>query len=202
VEDWKDMDDVREYARSGELGTEFDWCWLDSISLFQDFGVDDIFEQEVARFPHRKQYGKDKGEYGRNMDRLSEWFRDMIKLDQFNFGYTAHPAYTEIGDSNKLGPYVQGKNMTLKIMGYTNMVGYLDVVHRKDGDRRVLRTRSTDEYLAKDQFDAFPKGRLVDPTMPKFMAAVDEARAKRRTRSSTTTKTTTRRRVKTRRREQ
>jgi hypothetical protein len=69
--------------------------------------------------------------------------------------------------------------MTSKIQGYCNIVGYLEVVQQEGKDIRVLRTRGTELYEAKDQFDAFADGRLVNPTMKKIMDGIEQAQASR-----------------------
>lgn len=172
VNDWDDMTEVYEYLRHGG-NANHDWVWLDSISLFQDTGLDDIWEGVIADKPHRAKHGADKGEYGINMQRLARWVRHMVALEGFNFGITAHQADLNDEDDNALlMPYVQGKNMSNKICGYMNVVAYLEMVKGK----RVLRTTATDRYYAKDQYDAFPNGRLVEPTMAKIIKAIEASR--------------------------
>ena len=177
VHDWTEMYNVHEFLRH-EGAKHYKWIWLDSVSLFQDTGLDDIWDGVIAKFPHRKEYSLDKGEYGINMWRLQTWVRDVVGIKGLNFGITAHPEFlfNPITNSTMLQPYIQGKNMTTKIQGYCNVVGYLEVVRQKDQtERRVLRVRGTEDYTAKDQYDAFTNGRLVDPTMPKFEAAIKDA---------------------------
>jgi len=178
VPDWGEMNNVGEFARH-DGAKYYDWIWLDSISLFQDAGLDDIWSGVIGQKPHRAEYSLDKGEYGINMWRLQTWVRNMVGLRGFNFGITAHPQELEnpITGEMKLQPWVQGKNMSTKIQGYMNVVGYLEVVHQDGKEpRRVLRTWGTEKFEAKDQFDAFPNGRLVDPTMEKFEKAIAKAR--------------------------
>src|SRR5262245_50843794 len=79
VYDWAEMLNVHEFARH-EGSKHFDWIWLDSISLFQDTGLDDIWDGVVAQKPHRAQYQLDKGEYGVNMWRLQQWVRHMAAI--------------------------------------------------------------------------------------------------------------------------
>jgi hypothetical protein len=180
VKDWAEMFNVHEFLRH-EGAKHYNWVWLDSISLFQDAGLDDIWDGVTAKYPHRKEYSLDKGEYGINMWRLQSWVRDIVGIQGLNFGITAHPEYLEnpITGKTKLMPYVQGKNMSTKIQGYCNIVAYLEVVIDKNTKepRRVLRFRGTEDYEAKDQYDAFPSGRLVDPTMPKIEEAIAEVQA-------------------------
>jgi hypothetical protein len=200
VDDWSEMYNVEEYMRH-EGHKEYEWVWLDSISLFQDTGLDDIWEGVVAQKPHRAQYSLDKGEYGINMWRLQTWVRDMVGIKGFNLGITAHPEYmpNPITGANKLQPYIQGKNMTSKIQGYCNIVGYLEVVIQNGEGIRVLRTRGTEDYEAKDQFDAFDDGKLVNPTMPKIMRRIEEARASRTSTDEVTSRRTAKRAVSRRR---
>jgi hypothetical protein len=190
--DWDGMTDVQEHCRLE--GKIWDWVWLDSASLFQDHGLDDIWADVVAEKPAREKHGLDKGEYGTNMRRLAQWVRHMVGMQTFNFGFTAHPEPMVLPDGRELlMPYIQGKQMSNKLCGYMNIVAYMEIKQSK----RVLRTRETEEYYAKDQFEAFKDGKMVEPTMPKIMKAIETARASRmsaRTSTTTTTKRRTRRR--------
>jgi AAA domain len=186
VHDWSEMYNVHEFLRH-EGAKHYRWVWLDSVSLFQDTGLDDIWEGVTAKYPHRKEYSLDKGEYGINMWRLQTWIRDVVGIRDLNFGITAHPEqlFSPITQQTMLQPYVQGKNMTTKIQGYCNVVGYLEVVQQKSGEpRRVLRVRGTEDYTAKDQYDAFPNGRLVDPDMAKFEEHIEAAIAQNQANTS------------------
>jgi hypothetical protein len=195
VNDWDDLNNVYEYLRHGGA-EDWDWVWLDSISLFQDHGLDDIWESVVAEKPHRAKHGVDKGEYGVNMHRLGLWVRHMVGLPGFNFGVTAHPAeLANPEDELILMPYVQGRNMSNKVCGYMNIVAYLEI---KQG-KRVLRTAATERYYAKDQFDAFENARMVEPTMPKIIAAIDKARGDKGSKPTPAKRRTSRRKATSRR---
>lgn len=180
IHDWAQMTDAAEYLRLH--GHEWDWVWLDSISLWQDTGLDDIWQAVIERRPDRDSLtqGKDKGEYGRNMDRLAEWVRTIVSMDTFNFGITAFPT-TRLdapGGERKLMPWVQGSMMSEKVCGYMNMVGYLEVKTSPSSGRRFrqISFNESEDYYAKDQYNAFKDGRLIDPTIPKMMEAVGKAR--------------------------
>jgi len=148
IDDWAAMGEAHEYCRHNP--TDYNWVWFYSISLFQDSGLDDIWDGVVAAKPHRAEYGVDKGEYGRNMWRLGQWVRHMVGIQGFNFGITAHPAELEhpITGKLKFQPWIQGKNMSTKIQGYMNIVAYLEVVEQDGAERRVLRTAGTHAYEA------------------------------------------------------
>jgi len=187
VFDWSEMNNVHEYLRH-DGAKDFDWVWLDSISLYQDIGLDDIWEGVIAAKPHRAEWALDRGEYNINMWRLQQWIRHVVAIPGFNFGIVAHPAEiaNPISGEVKLQPYVQGKNMSTKIQGYMNIVAYYEVVMVEGEERRVLRTRGDERFEAKDQFDCFKNGRMVDPTMEKIEASINGSRkpTKRRPRRS------------------
>jgi hypothetical protein len=181
ISDWDGMMEVLERLR--HEGDQWDWVWLDSISLMQDHLLDDIWETTIAEKPHRARYGLDKQEYGINFMRLGIWMRHMVGPDLFNFGFTAHTAELLPSEDpeaeKKLMPWVQGKNMSPKFCGYMNVVAFMD--QAKIGgkaDRRVLRLNSSERYFAKDQFDMTEDGRIVDPTMVKVSELIDESRAR------------------------
>jgi hypothetical protein len=180
IDTWDDMAEALEYLRT-DGGNDFDWVWLDSLSLMYDHLMDDIWETVVREKPARARYGLDKAEYGINMFRIGGWLRHVVGPDTFNFGFTAHTAQLlpseDEEESKKLMPWVQGKNMSPKCCGYMNVVAFMEVtkVGGKD-NRRVLRTNSTERYYAKDQFDFTDGGRMVDPTMPKIVKAIEAAR--------------------------
>jgi hypothetical protein len=183
VNDWSDMDEVMEYARH-DLPKEFDWVWLDNISLFQDHGLDDIWANVLIRKPDRAQYGLDKSEYGVNMHRLAQWVRHMVGHPGFNFGLTAHPAELIDKDGDPvIMPWIQGKDMSPKLCGYMNMVGYYEERPAKGGGTaRVLftsrwaRGSNLAPVYAKDQYECASSGRIINPTMPKILDAIEKAR--------------------------
>jgi hypothetical protein len=181
VRDWTAMEDVYEHCRH-EGAEQYDWVWFDSISSYQDIGLDDLWETIIVEKPARKRYGLDKGDYWINMQRLGRWVRDMATLSDtgaFNLGITAWPA--ELSPSpeddeidRKMMPWVQGKNMAMKVCGYTNIVAFGTVTPK--GTRR-LQLNETEHIYAKDQFDSTDKGYMLDPTMPKLVDAINKKRA-------------------------
>lgn len=169
MNDWNDMTEAYEYLRHEKHG--YEWVWLDSITLFQELGLDNIMEDLVAHKPHRSVYLPDRGEYGENMRRMGMWVRNMKPLD-FNFCIIAHAMHYEPEEGiEQLWPAIQGRQMPQKICGYMGVVGYL-TTRRKDGkDERQLLTNKTAKYYAKDRFDALG-GRLVNPTIPMIQELV------------------------------
>lgn len=175
VDGWNAMEEVKDDARGGAYD-KYTFVWLDSISIFQDTGLDEIWEDTVAAKPSRKGGPIDKGEYGKNMTRLAQWVRAIVGADRFNFGWTAHVNPADDRYDHAM-PWVQGKQMPEKMCGYMQMVGFLDLVKQKGETVRVLRTQATDEYYAKCQYrKSFPKDRMVEPTMQKLIAEVEKTR--------------------------
>jgi hypothetical protein len=187
VRDWDDMQKLEDELRHD--GRRWDWVWVDSVSLLQDYLLDDVLETEIANSnnPKRADYGPDQGVYGRNMFRIAAWMRHAaIGPDLFNFGWTAHveelpsPDVDEDDDPvTKLMPWVQGKQMASKLCGYVNLVAYYGWARIKgaDGPKRVLRTQSSEKFYAKDQYDALTakSGRMVEPSMPRLIEAIEQS---------------------------
>lgn len=188
LNDWSEMDDALLYLRH-DGAEEFDWVWLDSISLMQDTTLDDIWEQTVLKKPQRAEYDLDKGEYGVNMSRLGRWVRHMVGTPGWNFGITAHtrelPQAEHDEAPDKLMPWIQGKNMAPKICGMMNVVAYLSQTEK---GTRVLHTSSTKTFYAKDLFSSQEKGKILNPTMPKLIEGIVASQPKRPKRRSKTTK--------------
>lgn len=162
----------------------YDWVWWDCISIAQDMLLDDVWAATLVQKPGRAaltpQGGLDRGEYGRNMERIQQWVRHMVGCRRFHFGITAHPMEgphpTNDEGGDLLRPYIQGKNMTEKICGYMNMVGFLEVIEEDKKKWRRLHFEENARFYAKDHYDAFPDGYIDNPTMPAIMAAVERAR--------------------------
>jgi len=205
------MLETLEYLR--HEGMNWDWVWLDSISLFQDVGLDDVYTGvlDTKNSPEerrkRAQFGPDRGEYRVNMWRLEQFIRHAVGADLFNFGVTAHPFWMTIQSGEtpeeayeQLMPWIQGKAMPTKICGYMNVVSFMEVARVKVGrdgdkkDRRVLHFNKTSRWYAKDQFSTFSDGRFVaeTPDIVDIISRFDEQRPTQR-RTGRTRRTTGRR---------
>jgi hypothetical protein len=196
VHDWDEMTQVYEYLRM-EGYKEYDWVWLDSISLWQDVGLDDIWTAVKERNPARdnKWSGKDKGEYGRNMDRLKEWIRAVVGLDAFNFGVTAFPT-EKLNDpfgQRKMMPWIQGKEMSTSISGMMTIVAYYEVRVGDDGAYRLLHTETTDDFYCKNQY-AIPGSPWLPIKNPNMEFVLDKIAAARAAKKNGARKATPRRR--------
>jgi hypothetical protein len=201
VDDHKALFEALDYAR--HKGDEFDWWWWDSISMWQHTGLGDVFQAAVDRNSARADYGPDKGEYGINMNRMFNFLQQMHGCSQaglFNFGVTALAAELSISEDpeavKKLRPALKGKDMAQSLMGLMNIVAFYEIVDNNGKLRRVLRSQASDRFDAKDQLDAFPKGRLVDPEWSDVSGAIEKARERLRAeRGSTKTRRTSRRKT-------
>lgn len=193
LQDWNDMTDAAEYLRHDAKAEGWQWVWLDGISNMQDYGLDHIWADTIARTPHRKAFGLDRGEYGINMFRLGQWIRHMSAMDTFNFGVTALPFEGEDSDGNPfILPWVQGKGMSWKIAGYMNIVGYLRLrrnkttgeTYRELVTAEIPRGNEATIY-GKEQFGGALGGKLREPTIAKIVNAVAAAQPRARGRGRT-----------------
>lgn len=191
ITDWDDMEEAKEYMRM-EGYKKYKWWWLDSVTLFQDRGLDHIMEVLTAAKAHRHRWAPDKGEYGQNMNRLMIWLREAVEIPT-NFGMTAHVMRTEVEEITGEGeseyhtlymPHVQGKNMPGKVCGEMNVVGYMYAKQKEDGRIvRYLRVSGDEYHYCKDRFGALgnSNGVMVSPSIPKIEQAIADRMPKRRT---------------------
>jgi len=194
VRNWEEIFEVLDYMR--QEGDKWDWFWMDSISLLQDIGLDDVYEGVLdskggagsqAR-KYRERFGPDRGEYRVNMWRLEQWVRHAVGLGSFNLGIMAHSFWYEPdgADAPYLAPWIQGKAMPQKICGMMNMVGYMEVAKRtirgQEREVRQIHWNKTDTYYAKNQFknrdgtSVFPSGITINPTMPNLVETIEKGR--------------------------
>ena len=196
VRSWEEIFEALEYIQ--HEGQAWDWVWLDSISLLQDVGLDDVYETVLDRKgpvgslarKDREQFGPDRGEYRVNMWRLAQWVRHTVGAGTVNLGITAHSFWWDPNDNGVtpscIWPWVQGKMMPQKICGMMNVVGYGSIQTRERNGRsrtvRVLHTNATENYYAKCQIKngdgtpVFTGGDIVNPTLPGVMEAINKAR--------------------------
>ncbi len=197
VRNWEDIFEVLDYMR--HEGDKYEWFWMDSISLLQDIGLDDVYQGVLdTKGPvgsdaraHRERFGPDRGEYRVNMWRLEQFVRHIVGAGMCNIGITAHSFWYTDPDAEEgaaqLMPWIQGKAMPQKICGMMNIVGYLKIREREvRGQKRtsrVMYTDKTETYYAKNQFKTRTGegvfgdgGMIINPTIPGIMTAVAKAR--------------------------
>jgi hypothetical protein len=173
VEDHSGLTDVLEFMRH-DGGAQYDWFCLDSLTLLIDHCLDGMWDDIIAEKPHREKHGLDKGEYYNNLVRLSRFMRHIISRDQFNVVWTAHTMDGEMPDGRELlVPQIHVRGMWSKFCAMTNIVAYYEKKELDDKkEHRILRVQETDGYFAKNQLGELAKDRMVDPTMPKLVAAL------------------------------
>lgn len=192
ADSWEKMLEIQTYLRTSDH--PYLWVWWDCASVHADVLLDDVWAGTVAEKPARAflssgkpnltpTSGLDKGEYGRNMERIQQWVRHMVGTSSFHFGVTFYPQEGQHPTNDEGGtllrPYMQGKNMTEKICGYMNMIGFYEVMENEDTKWRRLWLAENSRFFAKDQYDAFlPKGYTDNPSIAKIMMAVERARGK------------------------
>lgn len=183
VHNWEDMFEAEDHLRIH--GKEYDWVLFDSMTLWEEIGLDDVWEAAKLRpgGEHRAKFGRDKQEYGITMQRMDEWLRHVVGMDTFNLVVTALPMLVSDPETGEQlwYPSVQGREGSKRvhmICGYFNVVAYYGITRDSDGKvkRRTLHLSQDGEHYAKDQYDSQPKGRLINPDMPTLMAGIDAAR--------------------------
>jgi hypothetical protein len=175
VSTWEEMsgdsDSVLQYLR--HEGHEWDWVWVDCLSVIQDVLLDDVWAATVAYKPHRAaltpQGGMDAGEYWRNAERLQQFIRHAVGSSRYHFGIACHldeGDHPDDPEKTVLRPYIHVKGMVQKICGYMNVIGYLQLKN-EDGAPPSTRmhVRESEYWYAKDLYDAFPKGYIDNPTL-------------------------------------
>lgn len=198
VKNWEDIFDGLEQVAHMKPG-EIDIFAMDSISLLQDVGLDDVYEGVLDKKgpvgsearKNREQFGPDKGEYRVNMWRIGQWIRRAVSAEAFHLIVTGHSFWYEQEDADpQLMPWIQGKNMPSKICGMMNIVGYMHlekVPARRGGgerDQRVIEWNKSVDWYAKNQFknpstgeSVFPTGRSINPTLPQVFGEILKGRA-------------------------
>lgn len=184
---YADLDDAYEFLRHG--GTkEYDWVWLDTATIAQDKGMDQIMRELVASNPNRSLYLPDKPQYQQNQQRLGMWVRNMSKL-HINFGLTAHVMSVvdeEDGETHYMPAFQGGRgNLSQKISANVGVVGrlYTTRVDREvNGKKRKVRVRSLQvqpmgKYYAKGPIAL--GNEVVNPTMEKMMESINSRRSKK-----------------------
>jgi hypothetical protein len=185
VTEWSEMFEIFSWLQQGAY-KQYDWVWVDTISLLQDRLLEDVVSDMLMRRPDlamdkngngdgreawvelKKQgivvpeYGADKGEYKINFDRLSRWVRDMVgisKAGAFNFGIVAHPWewFDPTQDKEIWAPWIQGKNMIPKICGYMNIIAYLQEQKGKDNKSQRVLLVDAPGFLGGDQLECIPE---------------------------------------------
>lgn len=154
--------EVYEYLRH-EGCDSYNWVWLDGMTLFQEWGLQQVMEETVAAHPHRKLWLPDRGEFRTNMGRIKLWIRDMHDLP-INFGITAHVAeYTDKQGDTRRWPAIHGVGMPEYVAGYMNMVGYMT-----NSGVPAIQFAVNDMTYGKDRFSAVVGGILENPSIPKL----------------------------------
>lgn len=210
VEDWSGWYELYQWGQQGGFA-DYEWVWIDDLSILQDHLLDDVLADAITRKPDRAvekggtkvpEYGPDKGEYKINMERLNAAIRNMAGLaDQgmFNFGVATHimEVYDPVAQEDVWAPLVQGKNMSPKLQGYFNIVAYLRKAEGRNGSVRILTT-DMPGFVGRDQFDCFPelksgKHGIKEPTMAKLIKAIEDKRGARTTKKKSSAKRSTKR---------
>lgn len=172
VRNLDELSEAEEYLRH-EGCKEFEWVWIDNLTLLQEQGMDHVMETLVAAKPHRNRWVPDMHEYLVVQNHLGTMVRN-IKALPMHFGWTAHVMSSE--DENGKVQYIpmlqggQGQ-FSQKMCGYMGVIGYMYVVRKEGKEIRQISFSKRSKFLAKSRFKGL-QGVMTDPTIPKMMDAV------------------------------
>lgn len=169
----EDLEEAYNYVRHDGLD-EYEWVWIDNLSLLQDRLMDAVMEALVLAKPHRNRWVPDQPEYLQVQNQISTYVRNFVTLP-IHFGWTAHvmEGYDSEAEA-KLMPLVQGGqgNLSQKLCGWGNVTAYMYATGTKEGgERRRITVGSRSRYYAKSRFRGL-QGEMIAPTIPRIEDAV------------------------------
>jgi len=169
----EDMEQAYEYVRH-EGYKEYEWVWIDNLTLLQEQFMDQVMEQLVADKPHRNRWVPDMHEYLVVQNQVGTYIR-YFRAIPIHFGWTAHCMRTEDEDGHVLyTPMIQGGQGALsqKLCGYMNVVGHLSAIRNKEGDtERKLTVTKRGKFYAKSRWSGL-QGTLTNTDMPAVMKRI------------------------------
>lgn len=172
VRNFEELDESYEFLRH-EGHSEFEWVWIDNLTLLQEQCMDQVMADLVVSKPHRNRWVPDMHEYLVVQNHLGTQIRN-IKALPMHFGWTAHVMSSE--DENGKVQYIpmlqggQGQ-YSQKMCGYMGVIGYMYVVRKEGKEVRQISFSKRSKFLAKSRFKGL-QGVMTNPTMPKMMEAV------------------------------
>jgi hypothetical protein len=176
IETWKDLHEARDYIIN-EGHREYEWVVGDSLTLFQEKGLDDVMMSKVKANPERrKRELRDKAEYGENMTRIRLLIKDLSRVPMHML-WTAHRMIGEDKEGNDIFvPMIHGLNMPEYVASWMNIVAHYEVTGEDEWTMTVKRDEEN-AYMVKDGYDAlgtsivFSKG---DKQVPMIMKAIEQ----------------------------
>jgi len=210
IKSWSDFEAAYDWLEDNP--DTFDWVVIDSVTKLQELCIRAILDKAVADNPSRDldiPAIQDHYKWQLLMKRYVVMFNDL----PINTLWLALAMHKEDQEGEDLVlPLITGKgyDISASICAEMNVVAYLAVrtVKTKDRegavterDRRELLVRSHPPYFAKDRYACIgdDKGVMIDPTMPKIIAAIESsagtstAAATPRKKATTTRRATARR---------
>jgi hypothetical protein len=184
VKGYDDLAEMYDYFKYGSGCADYDWVWLDSLSMFMDRSlIDDLVAEAHARKPATisADYA-DRPQYMIQQNRISKFCREWRALP-INFGVTALVMIEEDSDGElRHMPLIPGKHgqFSQKMCGYFNLVTYMLI--KDDNKTRRLLTETKNEYHARDRFHAVrtplkaggTAGWIDNPSVPKVERLIKE----------------------------
>jgi hypothetical protein len=166
VKSWKEMQDVYNVLHEGDH--PYKTVILDSLTEIQKFNMYNIMNQLIQLRPDLDPDVPGMREWGKNLEQIRKFVRGFRDLEM-------HTIFTALDKSDKdtrtgittIQPSLSGK-MAGEVAAFLDVVCYYYVKQIGDGEdaefKRLLLTRKTDQYVAKDRTGKLPMI-IESPTM-------------------------------------
>lgn len=171
-----ELTEALEYVKH-EGVREYQWVWIDNLTLVQEFSMDFHMENLKASKPHRDQFVPDKPEYLQIQNRLGYLVRQFVATP-IHFGWTATTERYEKDDGTIVHlPMLQGGQgkFSTKLCSMMGVIGYMIAVKPKDApEERRLFVNKRQTFYARTRYPslAVNGGLLKNPHVPGMMRLI------------------------------
>lgn len=162
VESWSQLQKVYDKLYSGESG--YHTVVVDSLTEAQKFSMQEIMRKSRKEDPTIDPDVPRMRDWGKNIEQIRRFVRGMRDLPM-NVIFTALAAQDKDDSTGKLQvrPSFNGK-VGGEIPAFMDTVFYMYIKEFNGQQQRLLLTKKTDRYLAKDRSNKLPPI-IEDPTM-------------------------------------
>jgi hypothetical protein len=167
VQSWQQVQDLYNELYRGKHG--YNTVVVDSLTEVQKFSMGEIMREVVEKDAARDPDIPSMREWGKNLEQMRRFVRAFRDLDV----HTIFTALVQAEKNERTGittytPSLSGK-LRQEVAAFLDIVAYYYVKEVQDEDKstrltRVLLTRKTDIYIAKDRSNRLPM-LVQDPTM-------------------------------------
>lgn len=196
---WEDWLTAVKYLRDGGH-KRYKWVSVDSLTEIQEFGRDFIIARSHTQNPQHSEYVLDWQEHQEWQQAFRKHLKDLCALP-VNCFFTALPMTSEIGDEERVMPFIDGKKGALSqyVCGQMGAVGFMEELRvKRAGKVSTVRRTSWKLSTARDDSEVkrFGKNRYDLPAHTEDLSIPElEALMNKATTTTPARRTATRRRV-------